>query len=83
MLDFLSGSNNNFDISQWTEDRRIDLKMSLEEAEALGVDLEYCADQRNAEALARWNAVKRRRETGATIRDRKVVEEIAEIIGRM
>jgi len=59
------------------------MKMSLEEAEALGVDLEYCVEQRDAEALARWNAVKRRRETGATIRDRKVVEEIAEIIGRM
>lgn len=60
-------------------------KMSLEEAEALGVDLDVGYEPRahNEAALARWNAVKYREKTEATIRDTKVVDEIAAIIERM
>ena len=59
--------------------------MSLEEAEALGVDLDVGYEPRahNEAALARWNAVKYREKTEATIRDTKVVDEIAAIIERM
>jgi len=61
------------------------MKMSLEEAEALGVDLTVGYEPRahNEAALARWNAVKYREKTEATIRDTKVVDEIAAIIERM
>jgi hypothetical protein len=61
------------------------MKMSLEEAEALGVDLDVGYEPRahNEAALARWNAVKYREKTEATIRDTKVVDEIAAIIERM
>ncbi len=61
------------------------MNMSLEEAEALGVDLTvgYESRDRNEAALARWNAVKYREKTEATIRDTKVVDEIAAIIERM
>ena len=59
------------------------MKMSLREAEALGVDLEHCVDDNDAEALARWNMIKLREKTGASIRDTKVVDKIAEIIKRM
>lgn len=61
------------------------MKMSLEEAEALGVDLTVGYEPRahNEAALARWNAVKYREKTEATIRNTKVVDEIAAIIERM
>ena len=59
------------------------MKMSLEEAEALGVDLDVGYKSRDGEALARWNAVKYREKTGASIRDTKVIDKIAEIIKRM
>ncbi len=61
------------------------MKMSLEEAEALGVDLTvgYESRDRNEAALARWNAVKYREKTGATIRNTKVVDKIAEIVERI
>jgi hypothetical protein len=59
------------------------MKMSLEEAEALGVDLDYCVEQRDAEALARWNAVKYRRKTGASIRNTKVIDKIAKVVKRI
>tara|TARA_B110000858_G_scaffold195678_1_gene252631 strand:+ start:63 stop:248 length:186 start_codon:yes stop_codon:yes gene_type:complete len=61
------------------------MKMSLEEAEALGVDLDVGYEPRahNEAALARWNAVKYREKTEATIRNTKVVDEIAAIIERM
>jgi|TARA_B110000879_G_scaffold210907_1_gene302101 hypothetical protein len=55
------------------------MKMSLEEAEALGIDLEGYVP-RHGEALARWNAVKYREEAGAAIPDTKVVDKIAEVI---
>ena len=59
------------------------MKMSLEEAEALGVDLDVGYESRDKAALARWNAVKYREKTEATIRDTKVVDEIRAIIERM
>ena len=61
------------------------MKMSLEEAEALGVDLDVGYEPRahNEAALARWNAVKYREEAGAAIPDTKVVDKIAEVIERM
>jgi len=59
------------------------MKMSLEEAEALGVDLDVGYESRDKAALARWNAVKYREKTEATIRDTKVVDKIAEIVKRM
>ena len=59
------------------------MKMSLEEAEALGVDLDDGYESRQEAALARWNAVKYREKTGASIRDTKVVDKIAEIVERI
>ena len=59
------------------------MKMSLEEAEALGADLDDGYESRHEAALARWNAVKYREKTEATIRDTKVVDEIRAIIERM
>ena len=61
------------------------MKMSLEEAEALGVDLTvgYESRDRNEAALARWNAVKYREKTGATIRDTKVIDKIRAITERI
>ena len=59
------------------------MKMSLEEAQALGADLDDGYESRHEAALARWNAVKYREKTEATIRDTKVVDEIAAIIERM
>jgi hypothetical protein len=59
------------------------MKMSLEEAEALGVDLDDGYESRHEAALARWNAVKYREKTGASIRDTKVVDKIAEIVDRI
>ena len=59
------------------------MKMSLEEAIALGVDLDDGYESRDEAALARWNAVKYREKTGASIRDTKVVDKIAEIVERI
>ena len=61
------------------------MKMSLEEAEALGVDLTVGYEPRahNEAALARWNAVKYREKTGASIRDTKVIDKIRAITERM
>ena len=59
------------------------MKMSLEEAVALGVDLDDGYESRDAEALARWNAVKYRRKTGASIRNTKVIDKIAEVVKRI
>ena len=61
------------------------MKMSLEEAEALGVDLTvgYESRDRNEAALARWNAVKYREKTGASIRDTKVIDKIRAITERI
>ena len=59
------------------------MKMSLEEAVALGVDLDDGYESRDEAALARWNAVKYREKTGASIRNTKVIDKIAEVVKRI
>ena len=59
------------------------MKMSLEEAIALGVDLDDGYESRHEAALARWNAVKYREKTGASIRDTKVIDKIRAITERI
>ena len=59
------------------------MKMSLEEAQALGADFDDGYESRHEAALARWNAVKYREKTEATIRDTKVVDKIRAITERM
>ena len=57
--------------------------MSLEEAQALGADFDDGYESRHEAALARWNAVKYREKTEATIRDTKVIDKIRAITERM
>lgn len=59
------------------------MKMSLEEAQALGADFDDGYESRHEAALARWNAVKYREKTEATIRDTKVIDKIRAITERM
>ena len=59
------------------------MKMSLEEAEALGVDLDVGYESRDGAALARWNAVKYREKTEATIRDTKIIDKIRAVTERI
>ena len=59
------------------------MKMSLEEAVALGVDLDDGYESRDEAALARWNAVKYREKTGASIRNTKVIDKIAKVVKRI
>ena len=59
------------------------MKMSLEEAIALGVDLDDGYESRDGAALARWNAVKYREKTEATIRDTKIIDKIRAVTERI
>ena len=59
------------------------MKMSLEEATALGVDLTVGYESRDKAALARWNAVKYREKTGASIRDTKIIDKIRAVTERI
>ena len=59
------------------------MKMSLEEAQALGADFDDGYESRHEAALARWNAVKYREKTEASIRDTKLVDKIAKIVERI
>jgi len=59
------------------------MKMSLEEAVALGVDLDDGYESRDGAALARWNAVKYREKTGASIRNTKMIDKIAKVVKRI